>query len=43
MIRAIHIEGNVARVLLTQGYETIIDAADVPLVEGRNWCAKCAA
>ena len=36
-IRPIRIEGNVAYVPLTQGYEAIIDAADVPLVEGVNW------
>ena len=39
-IRPIRIEGNVAYVPLTQGYEAIIDAADVPLVEGHNWCAN---
>lgn len=37
-IRLIRIEGDVAYVPLTQGYEAIIDAADVPLVEGFNWC-----
>jgi len=36
-IRPIRIEGNVAYVPLTQGYEAIIDAADVPLVDGVNW------
>ena len=38
-IREIRIEGNVAYVPLTKGYEAVIDAADVPLVEGFNWCA----
>jgi hypothetical protein len=38
-IREIRIEGNIAYVPLTRGYEAIIDAADVPLVEGRNWWA----
>jgi hypothetical protein len=38
LIRPIRIEGDVAFVTLTQGYEAIIDAADVPLVEGWNWC-----
>lgn len=38
-IRPIRVEGNVAYVPLTQGYEAIIDAADVPLVEGKNWSA----
>jgi hypothetical protein len=37
-IRPIRIEGDVAYVTLTRGYEAIIDAADVPLVEGCNWC-----
>jgi hypothetical protein len=38
-IRPIRICGDVAYVTLTRGYEAIIDAADVPLVEGRNWYA----
>lgn len=38
-LRPIRIEGDVAFVPLTRGYEAIIDAADIPLVEGRNWCA----
>lgn len=38
-IRPIRVKGNIAYVPLTQGYESIIDAADVPLVEGRNWYA----
>ena len=38
-IRPIRIEGNIAYVPLTQGYEAVIDAADVPLVDGVNWCA----
>jgi hypothetical protein len=37
--RPIRIEGNIAFVPLTQGYEAIIDVADVPLVEGFNWIA----
>jgi hypothetical protein len=39
-IRPIRIEGDVAYVTLTQGYEAIIDAADTPLVEGVNWYAN---
>ncbi len=39
-IRPIRIEGNVAYVTLTRGYEAVIDAEDVPLVSGRNWFAK---
>jgi hypothetical protein len=39
-IRPIRIEGDVAYVTLTRGYEAIIDAADVPLVEGVNWYAN---
>jgi len=38
-IRPIRIEGNIAYVPLTKGYEAVIDAADVSLVEGFNWCA----
>lgn len=41
-IRPIRVEGNIAYVPLTQGYEAIIDAADVPLVAGFNWCARVA-
>jgi hypothetical protein len=37
-VRPIRVEGDVAYVPLTQGYEAIIDAEDVPLVEGYNWC-----
>lgn len=39
-IRPIRIEGNVAFVPLTQGYEAVIDASDVHLVERFNWWAK---
>ncbi len=38
-VRPIRIHGDVAYVPLTRGYEAIIDAADVPLVEGFNWIA----
>jgi hypothetical protein len=38
-IRPIRIEGNIAYVPLTRGYEAIIDAADVSLVDGFNWYA----
>jgi hypothetical protein len=37
--RQIRIEGDIAYVPLTQGYEAVIDAADVPLVEGYSWKA----
>ena len=40
VIRPIRIEGNVAYIPLTQGYEAIIDAADVALVGGFNWHAN---
>lgn len=40
MKRPIRIEGNIAYVPLTKGYEAVIDAADVPLVDGFNWCAQ---
>ncbi len=36
--RPIRIEGGIAYVPLTRGYEAIIDADDVPIVQGRNWC-----
>ena len=39
-IRPIRVEGNVAYVPLTKGYEAIIDVADVHLVAGFNWCAR---
>jgi hypothetical protein len=39
-IRGIRIEGNVAYVPLTKGYDAIIDALDVHLVQGFNWCAS---
>ena len=37
-IREIRIEGNVAYVPLTKGYEAVIDAEDVPLVDRGPWC-----
>lgn len=37
--RPIRIEGDFAYVTLTQGYEAIIDASDVPLVSEWNWYA----
>jgi hypothetical protein len=39
-VRPIRIEGNIAYVPLTKGYEAVIDAADVALVEAHNWCAS---
>lgn len=38
--RPIRIEGDVAYVPLTRGYEAIIDAADVSLVSAWSWQAK---
>jgi hypothetical protein len=38
-VRPIRIEGDIAYITLTKGYVAVIDAADVPLVEGFNWCA----
>lgn len=38
-IREIRIEGNIAYVPLTKGYTAVIDALDVPLVDGWNWHA----
>jgi hypothetical protein len=37
--RRIRIEGDLAYVPLTKGYEAIIDVADIPLVEAHNWYA----
>ena len=37
--RQIRIDGDLAYVPLTKGYEAVIDAADVPLVGGVNWHA----
>lgn len=39
-IREIRIEGNIAYVPLTGGYEAMIDADDAPLVDGFNWSHK---
>jgi len=39
-LRPIRIVGDIAYIPLTRGYEAIIDAADVPLVEGRSWYAN---
>jgi hypothetical protein len=38
-VKQITIVGDIAYVPLTQGYEAIIDVADVPLVAPFNWCA----
>lgn len=38
-MREIRVEGDVAYVPLTKGYEAIIDAADLPLVQGFHWTA----
>ena len=38
--RSIEVMGDVARVPLTRGHVAIIDAMDVPLVEGRDWSAR---
>jgi len=39
-IRPIRIEGNIAYVPLTQGYEAIIDVTDVDIVSGVNWYVR---
>jgi hypothetical protein len=39
-IRPIRIEGNIAFVSLTKGYTAVIDAIDVPIVDGFFWIAK---
>ena len=38
-IRQVRVEGNLAYVPLTKGYEAVIDAIDLPLVAGYNWWA----
>lgn len=38
-IRPIRIDGNIAYVPLTRGYEAVIDAVDVTIVEGFRWYA----
>lgn len=38
-IRQIRIEGNIAYVPLTRGYEAVIDKDDIDLVSGKNWHA----
>ena len=39
-IRPIRVEGNIAYIPLTNGYEALVDANDVHLVEGYNWCSR---
>lgn len=39
-IRQIRIEGNIAYVPLTRGYEAIIDVSDVSLIDNFNWCVQ---
>jgi hypothetical protein len=39
-IRPVRVEGDVAYVPLTQGYEAVIDAVDAAWVGRHNWCAR---
>jgi len=39
-IKPVRIDGSIAFVPLTKGYETIIDAEDAWKVDYRNWCAR---
>lgn len=38
--RPIRVDGDLAYITLTKGYEAVIDAADVHLVDGVNWYAN---
>ena len=38
--RPIRVDGDLAYITLTKGYEAVIDAADVHLVDGFNWYAN---
>lgn len=40
IIRPVTIKGDVAEIELTRGHIALIDAADVPLVQGRSWFAS---
>ena len=39
-IRPVIVEGDIAYVTLTQGFVAKIDAIDVNIVDGSNWCAS---
>ncbi len=39
-VKPIRVEGDIAYVPLSKGYEAIIDATDLPLVDGANWCVS---
>lgn len=39
-LKPIRIEGELAYIPLSKGYETVIDVADLPLVIRHNWCAN---
>lgn len=39
-IRQIRVEGNFAYVTLTQGYEAVIDASDVALIDAWDWSVR---
>ncbi len=39
-LRPFRVEGNIAYIQLTKGYEAMIDAADLPLVEANKWFAQ---
>lgn len=38
--REARIEGEVAYIPLTKGYETVVDVQDLPLVGQHNWCVR---
>lgn len=39
-VRPIRVDGNVAYIALTRGYETVIDAEDLPHVADFNWSSQ---
>ena len=38
--RPIRVDGEMAYIPLTRGYEAVIDLCDIPIADGRNWWAQ---